>query len=284
MNEYMNKLLSILASAVVIGLFSLSCSKDDNQGSATGGGGGTQETVDPEWDYPENPDYEIVTYSLDGLDPKYLPLATTLEFNGNDYFITVFNKRTDTFISGDKYYAMAAKIVKGDDIFNLKVNKLTANEYHECTLTPKALGSCTLAVKVWNPSNEGSVYVQKVNLKVERKDKFYLAMESSSSLPADKMGFFANTLEYRFCWKVNDNGNLSTLNINDINKFLHFYTGSTLTVSEALSSDGTHVVYTVKRPSASTSFLEEPVAFIYNEEDAAYIRSVKFTTYSFTTY
>ncbi|MBP5374323.1 MAG: hypothetical protein J6Y31_05355 [Bacteroidales bacterium] len=277
-------------AAVLIGL-TASCSKGDassdnnQQSTPSEQGGGPSETVDPEWDYPENPRYELVFYRIDDGSPVYTPLTSKMEFDGNSYFIAVYNKQTEKIIAGDKNYAIDVKILNGDDIFNIKVNKLTVNEYHVCTLTPKALGSCTLAVKVWNPSSEdGSIYVQKVNLSVVREKAFYLGLENSSSLPANKLGFYSNTLEYRFCWKVNDNGKLTTLNLNDTKKFLHFYTGSTLTVSEALSSDGTHVVYTVKRPSASTSFLEEPVAFFYNEENAVYARSVIFTTYSFTSY
>lgn len=289
----MKNLFFLLASLAMVCFVCDSCNKDsDNshQGISEETHQGASDTEeaggeDGGWDYPALRDYEIVFYSCDEeLNPEYKPLTPSVEFDGNDYFITVYNKKTGTFIAGDKYYSMEVKILKGDDIFNLKVQKLTANEYHECTLTPKALGSCTLGVKVSNPSDERSVYVQRAEITVERKQNYYLGMENGAKLPANKVGFFGNTLEYKFCWKVNNDGSLSNLNGTDEKEFQFFYTGNTLTITKAPSQDGTHIVYTVKRPSASASFLNEPVMFIYNTEESTYIKSVIFTTYNFSTY
>ena len=283
-HNIMTKKLFCLAALLAIAFFtSTSCSKDpvDENPSETGVTGGEDE----EWNYPESSSYEIVFYSVeDDLTPKYKPLTSSVEFNGDDYFITVLDKKTGTFISGDESYRMEVKILNGDDIFNLKVQKLTAKEYHECTLTPKALGSCTIGVKVSNPSDERAVYVQKADISVVRQNNYYLCLENSSSLPAAKMGFYGNTLEYKFCWKVNDGGSLSVLNVTDESSFKYSSNASTLTISEALSEDGTHIVYTVRRPSTSSSFLNEWVFFIYNTESASYVRVITFTTYSFSTY
>lgn len=290
----MKKLFFLLASLALLCFVCDSCSKAPGIDSQDNSEGNHQESPDTEggeddgWNYPAHQNYEIVFYKCDDeLNPEYKPLPANgkLEFDGNDYFITVINKNNGKYIAGNQYYAMEAKILKGDDIFQLKVQTLTIKDYHVCTLTPKALGECTLAVKISNPAgDESSIFVQKVKLSVVREKSYYLGMENSSSLPASKVGFFGNTLEYKFCWKVNNGGTLSNLNETSDSKIKFFYTGSTLNISQALSQDGTHIVYTVTRPSTSTSFLKEPIMFIYNTEQSTFLKSVVFTTYSFSTY
>lgn len=290
----MKKLFFLLASLALLCFVCDSCSKAPGIDSQDNSEGNHQESPDTEggeddgWNYPAHQNYEIVFYKCDDeLNPEYKPLPANgkLEFDGNDYFITVINKNNGKYIAGNQYYAMEAKILKGNDIFQLKVQTLTIKDYHVCTLTPKALGECTLAVKISNPAgDESSIFVQKVKLSVVREKSYYLGMENSSSLPASKVGFFGNTLEYKFCWKVNNGGTLSNLNETSDSKIKFFYTGSTLNISQALSQDGTHIVYTVTRPSTSTSFLKEPIMFIYNTEQSSFLKSVVFTTYSFSTY
>ena len=272
----MKKFFIILtAAALTAGLLFVSCSKDDGGKKNNN----TQELEEPEAD-PNSP--IIVSRYVRNSDGDCIstPVGKEWEWDGNDYYITIYNKETGSFVTGpESYFSVTNE--KGDDIFQAPViQSLTSKQYLVAKLTPKALGACILKVLYSDGLNYS--YSLRIKVTVTRKQPYYLGMVGTSALIQDR---YALNQPVKLAWKVNNNGKVSEnhpCTVDDISCTAH---ADYLKVDKLLSSDGTYAYYQVSKKDASASFQNASAYFSLRTSDGAtHTKYMIFTTYGFSAY
>ncbi|MBO4596247.1 MAG: hypothetical protein J5632_06525 [Bacteroidales bacterium] len=274
----MKKYFLIFAAAAMTVCFAMSCSKDngDKKSSGTEQPEGPQGLEDPVND-PNCP-FEVVRFVRNDNtgEPIKRALANdwTWEWDGNDYFVTLWDKNNETFIHGEDA-DLSVSFVKGDDVFQpATIQRVTANKWCVATLRPKALGECILSF------NHGSDSV-KIKAKVTRKEPYYLGYNSSTALMPD---FFTLGGTLNLAWKKNENGVLTNVDCSEQDVNFLCFEDDKLTITKRASSDGKYYYFTINKASSSASFDSVVAMFSINDGTEVHTEFIRFSTFGKSTY
>ena len=275
----MKKYFLIFAAAAMTVCFAASCSKDngDKKSSGPEQPSGPQGLEDPVND-PNCP-FEVSRFvrNDDTGEPIKRTLANdwTFEWDGNDYYVTLWDKNANSFITGVDDPTFTVKNIKGADIFEpITVQNLTVNKWLIAKLTPKERGECILSFT----HGQDSVMIKAT---VTRREPYYIGQNSTSALMPD---FYTINGTLNLAWKQNINGVLKNVECSeqDVN-FLCFETLG-LTITKKASSDGKYYYFNISKTSSSASFDSIPVMFNINDGTEVHTELIRFSTYGKSTY
>ena len=276
----MKKTLIILAmAALTASLAFVSCGKDETEKK-----GENKETVleDPVND-PNSPVVISRYVKDDDGNPINTPLGD-LEFDGNDYFLTLFDTQNVDFVNGE-VSQFSAESEKGDvnSLLVWKTVRHTYKNYLVAVLRPRALGSCIIALKYVKAAGDTLVMRAKVN--VVRTRSNYLGAHTTGELVADRIGF-GTLSNFTYAWKDYADGKLSIhQDGNQENYGLETTaTGITATLKPYPNASSPEYWYYSITKNSGASFYDAPVKFTLESGGKTYTKIIVFTTYGFDVY
>ena len=277
----MKKYFLIFAAAAMTVCFAMSCSKDN----------GDKKSNEEEQNQPhgladpvnyENCPFEVSRFVRnDDNEPIKRTLAAdwTFEWDGNDYYVTLWDKNANSFITGEDDPSFIIKNIEGGDIFQpITTQSLTVKKWLVAKLTPKALGECILSFK----HGQDSVLIKAT---VTRKEPYYLGYNSSTALMPD---FFTINSALKLAWKKNVNGVLTNVECGaDDIAFMVLDDNPDddyIVIDKKASDDGKYYYFTVTKKNASSSFDQAVGLFGITIDGKTYSEFIRFSTYGKSSY
>ena len=278
----MKKYFLIFAAAAMTVCFAMSCSKDNGDkksGKETNQPEQPQGLEDPVND-PNCP-FEVSRFVCN--DDTGTPIKRTLaadwtfEWDGNDYYVTLWDKNANSFITGANDPSFTVKNIKGADIFQpITTQSLTVNKWLVAKLTPKERGECILSFT----HGQDSVLIKAT---VTRREPYYLGYNSSTTLMPD---FFTINSSLKLAWKQNVNGILTNVECgaDDISFMVldDNDSGDYIKIEKKASDNGKYYYFTVTK--LVSSFNQALGLFGLTVDGKTYSEFIRFSTYGKSSY